>query len=268
MALGNLGETLARAGETRIHLCGSLTARIEGSRVEADLPGRQGRSLFAYLVVHRMRPTPRAELLQVLWPDTAPAAADSALAALLAKLRRALGTSMLSGRHDLRLVLPRDAWVDVEAAVDGLHRAESAISAGDWPQAWGPARVASHIAERGFMPGYEGPWITATRRRLEDLLVRAYECAAECALRIGGAEIPTAERAARRLTEVAPFRESGYRLLMQTLAVRDNVGEALIVYERLRTALRDELGVSPSPATQSLHLRLLTGERVDGRGPA
>jgi DNA-binding SARP family transcriptional activator len=259
MVVENLGETLAAGGETRIHLCGRLTARLCGVRLEDDLPGRQGRTLFAFLAAHRLRATPRRELLEVLWPDVAPAAAEAALAALLAKLRRVLGAGALAGRQELRLVLPGDAWIDLEAAGDGLHSAESALAARDWPRAWGPARVALHIAERGFLPGYEAPWINVVRQRLHDLLVRAHEAVATCSLEIGGAEIATAERSARRLTLLAPYRESGYRLLMQTLAARDNIGESLMVYERLCGVMREELGVSPSPATQSLHRQLLRG---------
>jgi DNA-binding SARP family transcriptional activator len=44
---------------------------------------------------------------------------------------------------------------------------------------------------------------------------------------------------------------------MRALAYRDNSAEALLVYEQLRTVLRDELGATPSPATQALHRRLL-----------
>jgi hypothetical protein len=33
--------------------------------------------------------------------------------------------------------------------------------------------------------------------------------------------------------------------------------EALLVYDRLRVLLRDELGIAPSPAVQSVHRRLL-----------
>ena len=36
-----------------------------------------------------------------------------------------------------------------------------------------------------------------------------------------------------------------------------NCAEALFAYEHLRTKLRDDLGISPSPATQALHQRLL-----------
>ena len=55
----------------------------------------------------------------------------------------------------------------------------------------------------------------------------------------------------------APFRESGYRLLMAALAERGNVAEALRVYDNLLVLLRDELGVVPSPPIRELHARLL-----------
>jgi DNA-binding SARP family transcriptional activator len=68
-----------------------------------------------------------------------------------------------------------------------------------------------------------------------------------------------AERSARALTEAAPYRESGHRFLMATLAARGNVAEALIAYEALRRLLREDLGAAPAPATQTLHRRLLQG---------
>ena len=44
---------------------------------------------------------------------------------------------------------------------------------------------------------------------------------------------------------------------MEALEQRGNNAEALLVYERLRVLLRDELGVAPSPAVQSVYRRLL-----------
>ena len=64
-------------------------------------------------------------------------------------------------------------------------------------------------------------------------------------------------RAGRSLIEAAPFRESGYRLLMEALEARDNVAEALRVYDGLLGLLREELGVVPGRAAQELHRRLL-----------
>ena len=66
---------------------------------------------------------------------------------------------------------------------------------------------------------------------------------------------------ARQLIELAPYRETGHRILIEALERRGNVAEALLAYDRLRVLLRDELGVGPSPALQSVHRRLL-GERT------
>ena len=103
----------------------------------------------------------------------------------------------------------------------------------------------------------DAPWVVEQRRWLEDVQTRALECDAAASLGIGGSEVAAAERDARRLIELAPYRESGYRLLMDSLARRGNSAEALLVYEKLRTLLRDELGAVPSPTSQALHRRLL-----------
>ena len=246
-----LGETL---GPTRIQLCGHVVAEIAGRRVEAELPGRQGRLLFVYLTLNRLRAVARPQLVDAVWPDDPPPNVDSALSALLSKLRRHVP---LVGRSELRLSLPDDAWIDLEAAAEGVHRAEAAVGRGAWTEAWGPARVAQHVAVRGFLPGEGAPWVLEVRDRVETIYLRSLELVADSALRIGGGELDTAERAARTLVERAPYRESGHRALMHVLDARGNRAEALQVYERLRILLRHELGAAPSPSTQELHKTLL-----------
>jgi DNA-binding SARP family transcriptional activator len=240
--------------ETRIQLCGPLVARVDGRRVERELPGRQGRLLLACLVLERRHRMTRDALASVLWGEEPPDAVDSALSALLSKLRRVL---TVEGRSDVRLLLPPDAWVDVEVATAALHRAESAVARGDWEAAWGPARVAHHVCERRFLPGDTSEWAAAHRRRLDAVLVRGLELGGEASLRIGGSELDTAERAARRLVELTPLRESGTRLLMSVLQRRGNRAEALVAYDTLRTRLLEELGVGPSAETAALHRRLI-----------
>ena len=71
------------------------------------------------------------------------------------------------------------------------------------------------------------------------------------------ASCPAAERAARELLEVAPLRETAHLLLMQALAARGNVAEALVAYERLRALLREALGVDPCRAAQDTYAGLL-----------
>jgi SARP family transcriptional regulator, regulator of embCAB operon len=218
----------------RIQICGRVVVQVDGRRVEAGLPGRQGPLLLVYLAANRDRLVSRDELIEALWPQELPPRPESALSVLLSKLRSSLGPASVEGRSHLRLAMPQ-AWIDLEAATMGVHRAESAVALGDWAGASGPARVALHTAS---------------------------------SLRIGGAELPAAERSARSLVKLSPFREAGYGLLMEALEAQGNTAEALQVYEALRCRLRDELGTAPSGELQSLHQRLLRPRPGATRGPA
>jgi DNA-binding SARP family transcriptional activator len=240
----------------RVQICGALAIERDGQRLDGMLPGRQGRLLFTYLVVNRHRRVPRDEVAEALWREPDPAAVDARLNPLLSKLRRVLGAESVDGRSALRLCLP-DVWVDLEAAAEAIHRAESSVAQQEWTRAWGPALTALFAAERGFLPGEDAPWIDEIRHHLAELHLRSLECYAAAALGLGGTELAAAVRAARQLTRLAPLRESGYRYLMRALAAQGNVAEALGVYGLLSECLRDQLGVSPSPATRDLYEQLL-----------
>ncbi len=248
---------MAGLGTTNVQLCGRLAVELRSRRLEEDLPGRQGRLLFAYLIANRNRPVSRGELVEALWFQRSPSKPDLALSALLSKLRRVLGDDVLQGRSELRMQLPADAWIDLEAAVAAIHRAESALAVGDWEHAYAPAVIARRVASRVFLPGEDAPWIDEIRHALDRVLLRALECDAASSLRIGGAELPIATRTAGELIERAPYHEGGYRLLMEALSQSGNPAEALTVYERLRCLLRDELGTIPSAKTRAVHESLL-----------
>lgn len=159
----------------RVQLCGRVAIDLGGRRVEHSLPGRQGRLLFVYLAIHRLRAVTRDELAEAVWPDGPPTAWDSALNALLSKLRRLLGApGRVGGR------------------------------AGGWPRAWGAAQVTMFTARRGFLPGEDVTWAEEIRRQLAELYLRALEAYALAALGLGGPELATAERAGRELVTTAP----------------------------------------------------------------
>jgi DNA-binding SARP family transcriptional activator len=252
-----LAATLARKSVTRVQLCGRLAVEVGGRDLTAALGGGRSRVLVTWLAAHRHRGAAREELIEALWPWGAPPAADASLSALLSRLRRVLGPAMLPARGEVQLQLEPDAWVDLEAVDEAVHRAESAVALRRWDEVWGPAMVAVAIAGRGLLPGEDAPWVLERRGLLHAAHVSALECYVAAALRVGGCELPVAERVARRLTTLAPFRERGHELLMASLAARGNVAEALRAYEALRELLRDELGAAPSPALRALQQQLL-----------
>jgi DNA-binding SARP family transcriptional activator/tetratricopeptide (TPR) repeat protein len=251
---------------TRIALCGPMVVEIDGHRLEADLPGRQGRLLLAYLAAHRRRPVSRAELIEVLWPSDAPASPEAALKVLLARLRRVLGET-LHGRADVSLELPEGAIVDVEVVERAVADAEAALERGDPHAAMEIAIDALQIADRPLLPEFDGAWLEERRRELQEQASVLLEAEATAALRIGGDELAQGERAARELTRREPFRESAYAVLMEIHAARGNVAEAVRAFDELRVLLRDELGTAPSPPIVALNERLLRGAPVIAAPP-
>jgi DNA-binding SARP family transcriptional activator len=246
-----------QAGPMRVQLCGRLSVELDGRRLP-ELPGRQARLRFAYMVLNRARPRGRDELLDAVWGDEPPPAADAALSALVSRLRAALGTGVLVGRGDPRLRLPAGSFVDVEAAFDRLHAAQAALHTGEPVAAYAAALTARYISGRPFLPGFERPWVEAFRRELGEAHVHSLECFARACLAVGGSELAAAERAVRELVERAPYRESAHALQMEVLVAGGNVAEALLAYDRLRRRLRDDLGVDPGPGVQAVYRRLLT----------
>jgi SARP family transcriptional regulator, regulator of embCAB operon len=137
--------------DVRLQLCGRLVVRIGGERRELMLRGGRGVVLLGYLALHRGRTVARDELIEALWPQRPPPAADASLRSLLSKLRGALGHGLIEGRSELRLVLPADAWLDFEAADESIHRAESAVARQAWTEGWAPAHIALNVSRRMFL---------------------------------------------------------------------------------------------------------------------
>ena len=238
----------------RVLICGRLEIEHDGVIVsESTLPGRLGRRLWTYLVLQRRRPMGRAELVDALWGEGSPEAADSSLNALVSRVRAAIAP--LGAEHaELRsttgtyaLLLASDTFVDRERAWAAINHVRALRHEGRVGDAWAEAVIANEIASRGFLPGDDAPWIEAERRALRDIELQALEAVCDAELDRGRAD--EAERVARRLITADPLRESGYRGLMRALASAGNAAQAVRVMEECRAALAS-VGASPSASTE------------------
>jgi len=242
----------------RIYLTGEVAVE-RGDQLlrDADLGGRQGRLALVYLVAERERAVTQSELAELLWPDSLPPSWPVALSAVISKLRQKLATLGVDRDQIIANAFrcyqfrpPADTWVDLEAAAEAVHQAEGALLANQPGAAYGPSLIATTIARRPFLTGEDAPWVETRRDRMRDILVRSLDCRVEALLWNG--ELALAQDQARAAVELEPFRESGYRRLMQVLVRRGDRAEAVRVYHECRRRLADELGVSPSDETESL----------------
>ncbi len=226
--------------------------------------------MFAYLVAEQGRPVPRDELAEALWGSEPPATWDKALTVVASKLRGLLsergidGASALTGAFGCyRLVLPEGTWIDVIVAADAADEAEEALEAGDLDHAKVAAALAESLLREPFLPGEAGVWVEGKRRELADVRGRALSALTDACLRSGAAA--DAAKWAELTIALEPFRETGYRRLMEAHVAAGNRAEALQVYERCRRLLDDELGTYPSPETESVYRELLEAPAVHAR---
>jgi DNA-binding SARP family transcriptional activator len=244
------------AAPLRVYICGRPAVEA-GPLVarEADLPGRQGRRLWVFLVLQRRGPVGRGDLAEAIWGDEIPDAWDTTLNALVSRLRRTLAplAELASGliirgeQGRYALSLPAGTFVDWERAREAIHEADRRVFVGDPAGALAEARVAMEIAARGFLPGEEAPWIDGQRRVLREIQLRAHERTVEAELARGRPDL--AETEARQLLALDPLREGSYRWLMRALVAGGNAAQAATVYATCQRELRERAGMNPSPET-------------------
>ena len=153
-------------------------------------------------------------------------------------------------------------------------RTSSALVATTSNSAKGAAAFALSLVKHPFLPGEDGSWVEEKRRQLTGVRVEALNVLADSCLRSG--EAPETAKWAEQAIDLEPYRETGYRRLMEAHVAAGNRAEALRVYERCRRLLDEELGAYPSPETESVYQVALeapsawpggSGPGATGRGP-
>ncbi|MBO0771381.1 MAG: AfsR/SARP family transcriptional regulator [Actinobacteria bacterium] len=243
-----------RLQELRFRVLGLVEVRRGGKPV--SLAGQPSVNLLAGLLLSANQPVSYASLATIVWGDSLPAHPQAALQSLKSRLCRVLGEDAIQARgcgyqmpaQDDTLDLLR-FWrlsrvADAALSENSPHRALAALdqALGLW-QLPILANVRSDVLLRDGVSF------------LMELYLGAQEKRAGLQLRLGLYPAVIAELSG--LVSAHPFREVLVGLLMLALYRSHRQADALAVYERLRQALRESLGVDPDEALQRLHLSLL-----------
>ncbi len=229
----------------RIALMGAFGVTVDGREVAAqEWPTRRAAELVQLLALADGRGLPRERVIDALWPMLAPEAGAANLRKAAHHARRTLGgTDSVVLRGGMVALFPGRA---VETDAEVFERAARAALAGSDAESCARA-VAAYGGELLPEAPYE-EWTQAPRERLRALNL-------ELLRRAGQWEL---------VVDLDPTDEPACRELMQRELERGSRPAAIRWFGRLRSALRRELGVPPSPQTLELFERCLAGlERVD-----
>lgn len=248
MAEASSIDNRARDGATlRLTLTGSAAAvcRADGSRVPL---GKLDAALLAVLAIEG--PTSRQRLLHLLGNDDEPESARNALRQRLFRLRRALGTDLVSGAEQLSLVAGVTPDTDPgpesepDRHSDSDNKSAGNVSSSDNRGA-GELLAAFEYAD---FPAFER-WLDEQRRvlarqRRERDLARVDACEREGRY-AKGAEL------AERCVAADALDEPAVQRLMRLRYLASQRAAALDAFERYAGTLREDGGV-PARATTEL----------------
>jgi DNA-binding SARP family transcriptional activator len=217
------------------------------------------RCLLAVLTLHLGEAVSQDQLAEALWGEHAPRSAANALQNYVLRLRRALqhadGVQIVTDPAGYRLEAPADV-VDARLAERLIAEGREAAASGDPAAASRLLREALALwSGRALVEFSDQPFAQAEAARLEELRESAREDLVDAELALGHHHETLGELEV--MVASHPLRERRWGQLLLARYRDGRQAEALDGFRALRTALRDELGVDPSPELQDLHDRIL-----------
>ncbi|MFJ8915972.1 BTAD domain-containing putative transcriptional regulator [Amycolatopsis sp. NPDC102389] len=255
----------------RVQALGSLRAWLGDTELELG-PARQ-RAVFAALATRAVaRPITRAELIQAVWGDAAPASANGSVHTYISGLRRILEPSrtrwstdglLVSDSAGYRLRLA-PAALDI-AEFDRLREtARAHWQENDAARAVETLDSALTLWSGEALTGVPGPHAESLRSSLAEHRLAALEMRAAGLLVLGAHDDLIPELTV--LVREHPLREALWQSLMIALHRGGRTTEALDAFRTARQILRDELGVQPGRQLAETHQRILVND--PGLAPA
>lgn len=248
-------------------LLGPLLVRRDGAEVRIA-SGKQRLLLGALTVAGRA--LSRDELIDVLWGEEPPATAVGTLQTHVSRLRTSIGAgSVVDVGGGYRLEV-NGSQLDSDAFAAGVSVARAARDRGEDEAARSGLRSALSLWRGPALATFRyEPFAQLEISRLEALRLEAIEDRCELDLEADDTAV-VAEL--EGLTVANPFRERLTLLLMHGLYRAGRQADALQAAHRLRTALREDLGLDVTPEVTALERRILEqdptlSEAADGPLP-
>jgi DNA-binding SARP family transcriptional activator len=232
------------------------------------------RSVLALLLLNANRVVQMESLIVELWGGDSPRSAVTTVQTYIYHLRRLFETERLNPPERPLLLTKQPGYLfQIDAGQLDAEVFERLVRQGRTHLERSQPEEAAALLEQALAlwtgPALvdvpSGSVLQAHAIHLEERRINALELRIEADIRLGRCRELVAEL--RSLVRAHPLHEWFHGQLIQVLASSGRRSEALQAYQSLRSLLRDELGVDPSPAIQRLQHQLLsTGAEHAPRG--
>ncbi|GGS42431.1 AfsR/SARP family transcriptional regulator [Actinokineospora fastidiosa] len=238
----------------RVRVLGPLQV-VAGER-EVPVSAARSRKVLAALALAAGQPVSLDRLIDAVWQADPPATAAKQIRNTVSDLRRLLAATAAVPPTPTGYRLAVET--DVGAFAEHLARARAHAAEGRDADAAGEYRAALAQWRGPALADVAVPALAAQVAGLTEQRLVAMEECVELELALGA---PGLVRELTALVAEHPLRERFAAQLM-TAHLRDGAhAEALTVYETVRRALAEELGIDPGPRLRGLHARILADDR-------
>ncbi|MEU3982787.1 BTAD domain-containing putative transcriptional regulator [Streptomyces sp. NPDC026672] len=251
-------EERAQSDTVRFSLLGPV--RAWRGETEIALGSPQQQTVLAVLLLNNGAQVSTDHLVRAVWGEHPPVSGASVVRTYITRLRQILGSekSLICTRSGGYSLAVSSESLDVERFRHLTVRARAAKSQGAMDDAAALLREALRIWSGTPLAGQKTPFAQVQRNVLDEWKALAAE---EClAIDIEQGRHAQASVELFSLLETHPLRERLSELLMLALYRSGRQTEALDIYRRTRSVLRQELGVEPGPALRTMHQRILEAD--------
>ncbi len=239
----------------KLHTLGRFDVLVDDKPLSRARAHKKPLELLQALVTLGGHDVDEDNLAATLWPEAEGDGARLNLKINVHRLRQLLPKGAIAWSEGKLSLDARQWWVDLWALERELGRLDRSPQT-DAPESNSCVKRILSLYQGEFLPQNTAPWALGARERLRHKTLRLVARAAES---LGQHDPAATISIYEKAIELDPLYESLYQGLMRCHQRLRQPAEGLHVYRRCRDALQRELGVSPSPATETLRQSLKTG---------